>query len=109
VQNFETACWDLANSLKTFGFGKENERSASLSIMTFADSVFLVIYFMNMKNRTADSEVKRGGVTREQEEENCSSHRERPLKVPAHVKRLTKEYIKQRRQYKMPKCLKNTG
>jgi hypothetical protein len=40
---------------------------------------------MNMENRTAEREVKRGGVTREQgeEEENCSSHRERPLKVPA--------------------------
>jgi hypothetical protein len=44
---------------------------------------------MNMKNRKAEREVKRGGVTREQEEENCSSHRERPLKVPAHVNRLS--------------------
>jgi hypothetical protein len=68
--------------------------------MTFAYSVFLVIYFMNMKNRTAEKKVKRGGVTRE-EEENCSSHRERPLKVPAHVNRLFKENIKQRRQFKM--------
>jgi hypothetical protein len=59
---------------------------------------FLSIYFINMKNRTDDREVKRGGVTREEEEENCSSHRERPLKVPAHVKRLTKENIKLRRQ-----------
>jgi hypothetical protein len=61
-------------------------------------TVVLVIYFINMKNRKAEREVKRGGVTREQEEENCSSHRERPLKVPAHVNRLSKENIKHRRQ-----------
>jgi hypothetical protein len=74
--------------------------------MIFAYSVFLAIYFINMKNRKADREVKRGGVTREEgeEEENCSSHRERPLKVPAHVNRLFKENIKHRRQLKM-QCL----
>jgi hypothetical protein len=72
--------------------------------MTFAYSVFLVIYFMKKKNRTAGREVKRGGVTREQgeEEENCSSHRERPLKVPAHVKRI--KSITCRRRFKM-QCL----
>jgi hypothetical protein len=84
-------------------FGKEKGRLGSLSIMTFAYSVVLVIYFMNTKHRTAGREVKRGGVTRE-EEENCSSHRERPLKVPAHVNRLSKENIKHRRQSKM-QCL----
>jgi hypothetical protein len=78
-------------------FGKEKGRLGSSSIMTLAYSVFLAIYFINMKNRKAEREVKRGGVTRE-EEENCSSHRERPLKVPAHVNRLFKENIKHRRQ-----------